>query len=205
LNILSKLMSHLSLIISGAIGQNFEWEIGLGIWSFIAVACCLSYAVISYRAPVDVRLTLKNTDWQTHGYNDPKKRLELQKNIVKVLTDVGNCEKCRFKLGEIYQLYKETDITFQIISWRSTSNQKSIYTRLSEGSADIISRLNLEDSSIGLKQIEISDTERTYKEAIAIEPRGKEEKKRNYSDTDSIQLHSGQDKIDIETHQLLET
>jgi len=165
-------MSHLSLIISGAIGQNFEeWETGVVIWSVIAVVCFLSYAVVSYRAPVECRLTLKNTDWQAHGYDDPKKRLGLQTNILAVLKHVGNCEKDRFKLGEIYQLYGETEVTFQIVPSRFTSNQKSIYTRLSNRHGDLVSRLNLENSSMGLKEIEISDTKRTYKEAMAIVPR----------------------------------
>jgi len=116
---------------------------------------------------------MKNVDWQKQGLDNPKTRLGLQTSLLGVLTEIGKCNKKRFKLGEIYQLWDDVEITFKIIASGCTSNQRSIYNRIESQKSDIITGLNSEEGTIGLEDLEITDKERNSKEASQLVPQEK--------------------------------
>jgi hypothetical protein len=198
LNILSKLMSHLSLIISGSIGAEFEsWETGVAIWIALLVVGVIAYMIQLYRKPVNARLTFKNLNWTVQGLDDPKIRLALQTNILEVLNKFGgNCGPDRFKLGEIYQLWNDVEVTFRIVSSGLTSDQKSIYTKILAQKSDVKSQLEAKQN-FQISEIILADTERTHLEAAELVPSGEEVK-----DSDVIIHHPHEDKKQEKEHLL---
>jgi len=175
LNILSKLMSHLSLIISGSIGKEFEsWEVGVIIWALMLVLSVVAYAVVWKRKSVSCRLTLVDISWWELNLDDPQIRLQFQTELIEVLKNMGKSSTDRFRLGEMYQLWQNVEVTFDIVAKGWSSDQRRIYASLAANRTDLKSRLNTNCSKLGgrLKQIEITDQERTREEALELEKHG---------------------------------
>lgn len=200
LNILSKLMSHLSLIISGSIGKEFEsWETGVAIWAIMAVCFVIAYIIQSQRRPLNFRLTFKDVDWTAQHLEDPKVRLQLQTDLLDVLKDIGKCDRSRFKLGEIYQLWGDIEVTLDIVSKGCTSDQRQVFNVLTANKSDIVSRLTTANEGLRdvLQDIEIQDAERTREEALRLEKKSSDENK------NSVEIHLDDSKSGHEQDHLL--
>lgn len=193
LNILSKLMSHLSLIISGAIGKEFEtYEAGLIIWAVLAVGGLIAYVIQRKRVPVEARMTMKSLDWVESGMEDPQVRLKFQNNLLRVFEEYGNCKKERLKLGETYQLFGDIEITFRIMPQGISNDQQTIYRSLEQSKQEIKTKIEaFDDLSLEIEELEMSDKERTRAEAMDLVPKkadGEGEEK------DAVHLHIEDDK-----------
>lgn len=170
LNILSKLMSHLSLIISGAVGAEFEtWETGVIIWAIMAVFFFLGYVFVHWRKPVEVTLTMKGVNWEEENLDDPKTRLALQTNLLKYLGQIAGAPQERFKLGELYKLWGDVEVTFKIIAKGTTTNQVALYQSLLSGQSKLKTELQ---NSVKLTELELTNKERTAEEAEKLVPAG---------------------------------
>lgn len=169
LNILSKLMSHLSLIISGAIGAEFgQWKIGVIIWAVIAVLTVAGYFLSLMRNPVNVRLTMKGVNWKDENLDDPKTRLNLQVTVLDSLSSLTATAKSRFKLGEIYQLWGDVEITFRILPNGLCPNQKSVYMSLVNNKSELKKRVGADLKK--MDDLVLSDKERTREQAEELQP-----------------------------------
>merc|ERR1712083_1017174 len=111
-------------------------------------------------------------DFEEDKLENPKIRLALQNTLLNALAEIGEVEKVRFKLGEIYQLWGDVEVTFMILAKGISSNQASIYAKLAASKDELKTKL---EAKVVVTEVILSDKERTHTEAKALVPKADSE------------------------------